>query len=130
MVVGVVGGQDEDTDAYQVVVGGDQAGGLDAVEVGHADVHDHDVGAGAAGKPDGLAAGAGLADDRHVGGGLDEHREGLPDQGLVVGEQYADHATPPLRGRTAATAKPPSGRGPAERVPPTLRTRSRMPTRP
>src|SRR5690606_6411518 len=103
------------------------------------DVHDDEVGAPGAGQFDGLAAGAGLADDLHVRGRVDEHGERLPHESLVVGEQHAaGHRAPwavgmagvVVRGRRAVTWKPPPSRGPASRVPPTLRALSRMPVSP
>ena len=49
VLVGLEGGQDQHPYAGEVVVGGDGPGGGEAVHVGHADVHQDDVGAGARG---------------------------------------------------------------------------------
>jgi hypothetical protein len=68
---------------------GDGRGGLDAVPTGHADVHEHDVGSQVPGAGHGLGPGGGLADDREVRGGVDEHREAVPQQRLVVDDEHA-----------------------------------------
>ena len=66
------------------------AGGLDAVDLGHPDVHQDDVGSLAAGQRYRLAPVGRLAGDFHVGDGVDEQPEGGAQQRLVVGEQDAD----------------------------------------
>ena len=73
-------------------VGGDAAGGLDAVEAGHLDVHQHDVRLHAAREPHGRGAVRGVADDLHVVLGVEQGPEPGPHQRLVVGEQDPDHA--------------------------------------
>src|SRR3954469_12025676 len=80
VLVDLESGQDEHAYAGQIGVGGDQAGGGQPVEFGHADVHDDDVGLALAGQIDGLPAGARLADDGQVLGGVDEHGESAADQ--------------------------------------------------
>jgi peptidoglycan/LPS O-acetylase OafA/YrhL len=135
VVVVLEGGEHEDLHAGEIVVGGDAAGRLDPVHHGHPDVHEHDVGAGAAGQVDGLPAVEGLADDVDVRLGVEDQPEARPDQGLVVGEQHPDaHGVTGSRsaaaGRTACTANPPSGDGCAVTVPPAAAARSRMPTMP
>src|SRR5690606_31602335 len=56
------------------------------------------------------------------------------DQHLVVGDQHPDHVrlltAGTLAGRLAASNQPPSSSGPATSVPPSARTRSRIPARP
>ena len=70
---------------------GDASGGLDPVHVGHADVHQHDVGVVAGGQVDGLAAGGGLTHDLDAGIVLEEHGEAAPYECLIVGDEHADH---------------------------------------
>ena len=64
---------------------------LDAVELGHADVHQHDVGLQRA-APASTASSAvgGLADDVEVVLGVEDHAEAGAHQRLVVGDQHAD----------------------------------------
>jgi hypothetical protein len=66
VLVQVEGGEHQDTG---VACGGDAAGGLDAVHVGHADVHEDNVGPVFGRCGDRLAAGAGGAHDVQVGHG-------------------------------------------------------------
>ncbi len=146
VLVLVEGGEDDDAGGRRT--GGDPAGGLDAVEHGHPDVHHHDVGAQFLGEADGLGAVPGLADHLQVLGLGDDHLQGGPDEGLVVGEEDADgrdggdggdggrgrgragHRADPVSGRRAVTRKPPSGRGAAVKSPCSRATRSRRPTSP
>ena len=81
----------------------------------------------------------GLAHDLDVVLGVEEHPEAGADQGLVVGEDDPDHASPLRRpqagGRRAtgsqARRKPPPGGDRPRRVPPEREAaRSRMPARP
>ena len=80
------------------------AGRLDAVDPGHPDVHQDDVGAQPAAQLDRLAAVGRLADDRDVVLALRIMPEAGPDERLVVGEQDADHASPNRYGSRARTA--------------------------
>lgn len=89
-VVLLEGGQHEDLDSGQVLVLGDQPGGLDAVQLGHPDVHDHDIGTLGPGQPYRLPPVGGLPDDLHVRLCVDEEPERAPEQSLVVGEQDAN----------------------------------------
>ena len=66
------------------------ARGLDAVQLGHGDVHHHDVGLQLLGQFDGFAAVGGLADDLHIGLRAEDHLEALADHGVVVSQQDAD----------------------------------------
>ena len=91
VLVGLEGGQDDDLDPGQVLIGADSPGGLQAVDPGHPDVHQDHVGALATGQVDRLPAVGGLADDLQVLRGVDEDPEPGADQGLVVGEQHPDH---------------------------------------
>ena len=86
--VEVEGGEDDDP---SVAVGrGDQARRLHPVDLGHAHVHQHDVGGGPLGRGHGLAAGRGFPDDRHVRLALDHHAKAHPHQPLIVGQQDSD----------------------------------------
>ncbi len=64
-------------------------GGLEPVHHRHADIHQHDVGAGPLAGVDGLSAVAGLGDDTDLRVGLEDHAEAGPDERLVVGDQDA-----------------------------------------
>src|SRR5690606_17203968 len=113
--------------------GGEQpAGGLQPVHLGHPHVHQHHVGPGAAAQLDAPGAVGGLAHHVDVALGGQQGGEAGPHHGLVVDDDDARRHVKsfPARGSRAATRKPPSGRGPTSRVPPTSRTRSRMPTSP
>ncbi|MDP9679503.1 hypothetical protein J2S47_000005 [Streptomyces griseoviridis] len=61
VLVEVEGGQDQDPRATAGL--GDAAGGLDAVDAGHPDVHQDDVGAQSRGQANGLLPLGGFADD-------------------------------------------------------------------
>ena len=68
----------------------DAAGGGDAVDVAHADVHDHDGRAAALGEHDGGLAVAGLADDADVRLARERHAQTLANDLVVVGDQAGD----------------------------------------
>ena len=68
----------------------DLKGGFDAVEIGHADVHDDYVGLERFCKRDGFAAVAGLADDGEIGLLLDEQTETAADELVIIGEKNAN----------------------------------------
>ena len=67
-------------------------GGLDAVDAGHADVHEHDVGGELLGLDDRLFAVLGLGDDVDALFRVQDHVEPAPEQGLVVGDHHPDDA--------------------------------------
>ena len=69
----------------------DPARRLDAVEVGHLDVHHDQVRAQAFRQPDRLGAVAGLA-DHLVPGPVDQRDEVHPDDGLVLGDEHSHGA--------------------------------------
>ncbi len=83
---------------------------LGAVQLGHAEVHEDDVGAQLAGELDGFDAVGGRADDLDVVGEPDEHGESLADGALVVGDQrrgsrrYLQLDTPAAVGRAGLHA--------------------------
>ena len=108
-----------------------RAGGLDAVEAGHADVEQAHVGAQPPGELDGPLPVGGLADDLDARLGVEDHREPGADDLLVVGDEHPDaHVAAPVRGSTAVTVQPRSGSGPASQVPPSRSARSIMPMSP
>ena len=127
VLVEVEGGQHEDLGP--AAASGKLGGCLDAVESGHADVHQDDVRVQAACLCECLAAVAGFARDAEIWFGFHQHAQALADQVLVVGDQHADHGGSPI-GSQAQTVNPPPGRGPARRSPPNSATRSRMPVNP
>jgi hypothetical protein len=89
---------------------GELAGGLDAVELGHLQVHDHHVGPVQDGLADGGLAGGGLGHDLHLRRRGRGRLQPGPDQGVVVGDQDPDgHGS--ASGRLAWT-RPPVGVGP------------------
>ena len=68
----------------------DPACGLEAVDAGHLDVHQHDIGLQPLRDRDGLLPVACLADDLDVVLGLEDQPEAGAHQRLVVGEDDAD----------------------------------------
>jgi hypothetical protein len=66
------------------IVGREAAGGFDAVELRHGDIHDDDIGPQAGGEFDGFAAVAGFAHNFEVGLGAQNHAEALPHYGVIV----------------------------------------------
>ena len=74
----------------EVGVGQDALGRLQAVELGHPDVHEDDVRAPAAHEVDCGAPVARLADDGQVGLGVDDDAEPGAQQPLIVGDEDRD----------------------------------------
>ena len=105
-------------------------GRLQAVDDGHADVHEEDVRPLALRHRHRLAAVCGLPDDLDVRGGLQEDPEARADELLVVRDRDADHVARSRFGISAATRKPPARSGPASRRPPCMAARSRIPMMP
>ena len=125
VLVGVEGRQHQHATRRRDALADELTGRLDAVEGGHADVHDDDVRAAPAGLGDALATVGRLADDLDVILAVEDHPEAGPDELLVVHEQDADaHAGTPevvaavadASGRWAWTRKP-VGVGPVSSVP-------------
>jgi hypothetical protein len=81
-------------DAGGVAPGEQPARRLDAVQSRHPHVHQHDVRPAQAREFDRLGAVRGLGHDVHVLLGVEDHAEAAPDQGLVVGDDHADHERP------------------------------------
>ena len=65
---------------------------LDPVELRHAHVHQHDMGAQAERLGDCLLSVCGLADDLHALLGVEDHAKAGPDERLVVDDEDADDA--------------------------------------
>jgi hypothetical protein len=103
VLVELEGGEDDDAHLGQPVVGGDRAGGGQAVGARHADVHEHDVGPLPPGELHRLLAVTGLADHRDVVLGVEQRPEARPHQVLVIGEQHPDHRAPSCNGNCART---------------------------
>ena len=88
VLVGVEGG--EDHDLGRVGQGPQLAGGGDAVQHRHADVHERHLGGGAAGQRDRLGAVGGLPDHLDAVVRVQQGHEPGPDQLLVVDHQDPD----------------------------------------
>ena len=105
VLVEVEGGQDEH--ARGAGPGGDPAGGLDAVEIRHADVHQHDLRTQPPRRLDHFFAVTRLSDHLQVRFGVQDDPEPGADKFLVVGDQDADgHGWAPfapVSGRRART---------------------------
>ncbi len=89
-------------------------------------MHDH-VGVGVPGELDRLGSGSGLAGHVDVGCLLDQPAQAHADQRLVIGQDDLDGHLAGAgagSGSRAATRKPPSGRGRAEKSPPSSAARS------
>ncbi len=142
VVIGLVGGQDQDSYLLKPCCRGDLAGGLDPVEHRHPDVHEYDVGAGGPRLLDGLGAGGGLA--HHLDVVLDIDQDFEPGRtspsssarSTRIGAAGGDAAVGVLTGSAdpvgasgsrALTSNPPSGLCPANRSPPSSWQRSRIP---
>ena len=89
VLVEVEGREDEDVGGALVVQ--EPARGLQAVELGHADVHEHDVGLVLADARERLSAVGGLGDDLDVLLGVEDHAEAAAHECLVVGDEDPDH---------------------------------------
>ena len=80
----------QDQDPRGVIGGEDPPRRLEAVELGHADVHQHDRGPEASGLVDRLESVARLGDDLDVVLAGEQHAEAGADHRLVVGDEHAD----------------------------------------
>ena len=67
--------------------------GPHAIQFWHLNVHQDDVGFRVGGVSHGFTAILGLADHAQVGFGFEQGFHALPKQGVVVGEQNADHGS-------------------------------------
>ena len=82
----------------------DAAGRLDAVEVGHPQVHEDHVGAQRCGQLHGARPGLGLADHLDVVDVGEHQLEPAAERRVVVGDEDADHREAPRPGSTGASA--------------------------
>ena len=130
VLVEVEGRDDDDGDRIGDVGAGELPRGLDAVDLGHADVEQAHVGPQSSCQRDRLAPVGRVPDDLDIRLRVEDHRQAGADELLVVGDEHADDHCPPARGRTAETVQPLPGPGPASRVPPSSAARSVMPTIP
>jgi hypothetical protein len=130
VLVEPVVGQDHHMHAGQAGIGGDPAGGLDAVQHGHLDIDQGDIRYVLCGERDALLPVGGLGDHLDVVLGLEQRAGARPDERLVVDQQNPDHGVGPGSGMSARTVNPPSGRGSEDSRPPSALTRSRMPISP
>ena len=101
VLVEVEGGEHQD--AHRVLAGlrEQPPRRLDPVELGHADVHQHDVGLQPRGLLDGVEPVGRLADHLEVVLGVEDHAEPGAHERLVVGDQQAD-AQATLSSRTSS----------------------------
>ena len=88
VLVEVESGEDDDAGIRGGRFGPDEAGGLDAVEAGHADVHEDHVRADLAGQCYGLCSVGGLAGDLDAGLAFENEPEADPYQLLVVRDEH------------------------------------------
>ena len=98
-------------------VGEEPARRLDAVELRHAHVHQHDVRREPLPFGDRLEPVRGFADDLDVLLRFEDHAEARAHECLVVDDQDAQ-AHSAVTGSRARSSNPPSGRGPAASSPP------------
>ena len=99
------------------VRGGDPPGGLDAVQHGHPDVHQHHLGALARDQVERLAPVRRLSDDLDGGRLVQDQPQSGPDQGLVVDDRHRGHRALLVAPWASRSVSPPS-------APPPLRPRS------
>jgi hypothetical protein len=102
--VQVEGGEHEHREAVEAG-GANPAGGLDAVHHRHADVHQNHIGRKRSRQLDTGRTVGGLPHHVDVILSVEDHRESIPDQLLIVGEQHPDHESCPT-GSVARTRKP------------------------
>ena len=101
----------QDDDPGRRVPAEDVAGRVQAVQAGHGDVHDDDIGRQAPGQGDGRHAVLRLARDFDVSAAVGQAElEALPDDGVVVGDEDADlHGAPSPSGISAMISVPRPG---------------------
>ena len=87
--VGVVGGDDDDVGVGTGFT--DAADGIDAFQVGHAQVHQGDIGLVLLMQLDGFKAVAGLGDDLEVVLEGEDGDDALADDAVVFGNENGDH---------------------------------------
>src|SRR5262245_24361725 len=97
VVVLFEGGQDQHSSAWRGA--GELSCRRDAVEIGHADIHQHDVGIEAARSVDGFPSRRGLSDDLHRGISGEELDQAGAHEVVVVGDQHPRHVYRTLAAR-------------------------------
>ena len=73
------------------MLGRDLAGGFDAIEIGHLDIHEHDIGFEGGGLLDRLGAIRRLADDRYPLVFVQQSGQPRAKERLIVGDQDPSH---------------------------------------
>src|SRR5206468_2988721 len=81
-------GEDQDARGRGLLY--DLPGAFDAVEQRHRDIHHNDVRTEGRRELYGLTAGLGFAGDFDIGFGFEQRAQSLPDDGVIVGQQYSD----------------------------------------
>ena len=106
----------------------------DAVQHRHPDVHHDDIGSMHPRRPAPRGRRLPSPPPRCQRGRADQCGQTIPGKPLVVGHHRTIYARPPLpnwlTGKCAATANRASASGPADTLPPTASTRSRIPRKP
>src|SRR3954470_10295929 len=115
----------EDDHARVRPLGANAPDGLDAVDARHDEVHERDVGRQARHRLHRLLAVRGLPHDLDVVLEGQEGAQALADDGVVVGDEHADH-----RGTSSTTVVPAPGRESMLSVPPRAQARSSIEVRP
>jgi len=64
-------------------------GGLKPIQLGHREVHHHNVREELPGLAKGFLAGGGLAHDAHVGLGVDQQAQAIADDFMIISQQNA-----------------------------------------
>jgi hypothetical protein len=123
--VGVVGGQHEHSHAR--VVGAEAAGGLDTVELGHAQVHEHHIGFVAGDGGEGLVAVRDVGDDLEVGLPLEHAAQAVAHDGVVIDDQDTNRHGAWI---SATRVVPPPGVLSTSSLPPSAARRLVSPSRP
>lgn len=102
----------------------DAAGGLDAVDAGHLQIHQHDIGMERCGRGDHLVSVGCLADEVEPAGVGDETAQTIAEERMVIGDEDPD--THQISAHSAETSVPRGRSGRMSRVPPSSAARSRM----
>src|SRR5262249_56157086 len=128
---GVVGGGGggEDGGGGRGGAGAEQLGGGEAVERGHADVHQHHVRGVGVYHGGHLGSIGCLAHQGQVGRAADDHREAGPDERVIVDDEDPDRGVHLGHGSHAQSRKSPAAVGPCSSRPPARLARSVSPIR-
>ena len=129
LVVRLVGRQDHDADAG--LRGEDPRGRLVAVDAGHAQVHQHEVGRELAASATASSPSAASPTTSMSPADCEQRDDAAAHDRVVVGDQHADHADAPRGAGSRSSEVVAAGRARRRRAsPPTRASRSRMPLRP